>query len=303
MRIPFDAIAGALKVLPSAKKDVDVPVRVGVFVDAGAPASLIELVRTAFVPQATSGLVRVERIGEAPIHVKADTDLAIVIAGGSERLRGAVQEVVVGGAPTVVLAEEAAQAPFITEDTPVLGLVAGTDAERLRDDLARWIMARVDKQQAFAANFPILRTAAAAGVIRQAALGNALTGALVIIPGADFPVMTLAQLGMMAQLALIYGKPVHPERGYEAAGVVLAGLAVRALARRVAQQAGPAAFAVKAVAGGAGTYAMGLALTELYRRDVDYAPVNGAVASAVRTARDAFAGITGGAHAPAGERA
>ncbi|MDY4040587.1 MAG: hypothetical protein SOY67_00550 [Collinsella sp.] len=294
MGIPFDAVTGALKVLPSAKKDVDVPVRVAVFVEAGAPAGLIGLVREAFVPQTTSGLVRVERIGEGPVQVKGDTDLSIVIAAGTPRLQSAVQEIVIGGAPCAVIAEDAAAAPFITEDTPVLGLIAGADPERMKAALAHWIIERVDKQAAFAANFPILRVAAASGVITQAALGNALTGALVFIPGADFPVMTLAQLGMMAQLALIFGKPIRPERGYEAAGVVAAALLMRAAVRQLAHRAGPAAFAVKALAGGAGTYAMGWALTALYRGDVDYTRANEAVASAVRLGRSALASVAGG---------
>lgn len=295
MGIPFDVMTGALKVLPSAKKDVDAPVRVAVFVDEGAPESLVGLVRESFVPQTTSALVRVERIGDGAVQVKGDTDLSIVIAAGTPRLHAAVQEIVIGGAPTAVLAEDASAAPFITEDTPVLGLIAGTDAGRMKAALARWVISRVDKQAGFAASFPILRAAAASDVIAQASLGNALTGALVFIPGADFPVMTIAQLGMMARLALIFGKPIRPERGWEAAGVVASALAMRAAVRRLARRAGPAGFAVKALAGGAGTYAMGRALTELYRRDVDYARANEAVGSIIRRGRAALAGGRGSA--------
>lgn len=294
MNIPLDKIIGTLKVLPTAKKDVDEPVRVAVFVDGSASADLIAAVRDAFVPQTTSALVRVERLGAEPVSLKADTDLSLVLTGGSEQLQGAVQEIVIGGAPTVIVTDDAAAVSFIREETPVLGYVAEPDRSRLQVELAHAIISRVEKRLAFAANFPFLRVAAASEVIRSAALGNALTGALVFIPGADFPVMTAAQLGMMAQLALVFGKPIRPERAWEAAGVVASAFLVRALARQLVRRAGPAGFAVKALVGGAGTWAMGWVLTQVYQSDIDYAPVNRAAARLIGLGRSALSTLTGG---------
>lgn len=287
---PFDKVASAVKVGMSARGDADTPVRVGVFVDASATPFLIDAVRSAFVPQTTSALVRVERLSDAPIAVKTDTDLAIVISCGSERLQSAVQEIVVFGAPTVVLAESSVEVPFIKEDTPMLGLIAATDAEHLRDALARWILDRTEKGDAFAANFPFMRSAAANRAIASTAVTNTLTGALVFVPGADFPVLTLAQLGMLMQLSAIYGKPIRAERCYEVAGVLVSGALLRALARAASRPAGKAAFAVKALVAGAGTYGMGRALAALYERDVDYTPLNDALGALVRRVRSVVGG-------------
>lgn len=289
MRIPLDKVTGAFKAGAAAKKDSDVPVRVSVFVDETASPAIIAAVREAFVPQTTSALVRVDRIGADPCAVKPDTDVSIVISCGSERLQTAVQEIVIAGAPTVVLAESAVEVPFITADTPMLGLIAATDRTYLLEMLARWILERTEKETAFAANFPFMRIAAANRVIVQTAGTNLVTGALVFVPGADFPVMTLAQIGMMAQLAMIFGKPIKPERGYEAAGVVLSGLVLRALTRQLVKPAGHAAFLVKALMGGFGTYAMGRALAEVYQRDVDYTRANEVVSAAARKGRDLIA--------------
>lgn len=290
MGFPFDKVVSAVKLGVSARGEADTPVRVGVFVDASATPFLIDTVRAAFVPQTTAALVRVERLGDAPITVKTDTDLAIVISCGSARLQSTVQEIVVFGAPTVVLAESSVEVPFIKEDTPLLGLIAATDADHLRDELSRWILERTEKGTAFAANFPFMRAAAAGRTIASTALTNAVTGALVFVPGTDFPVLTLAQLGMLLQLAGIYGKPIHVERGYEVAGVLVSGALLRALARAASRPAGKAAFLVKALVAGAGTYGMGHALAALYERDVDYTPLNDLLASAVRRARAAAGG-------------
>lgn len=281
MGIPIDSILNTVKLGASVRGEADVSVRVAVFVDATATPFLIDAIREAFVPQTTSALVRVERLGEAPASAKDDTDVSIVLSCGSVRLQEHVQELVVCGAPVVVLSESSVEVPFIRHDTRMLGLIAATDKTYLLDTLARWILERTEKQSAFAANFPFMRIAAANRVIASASLGNLATGALFFMPGADFPVMTVAQMGMMLQLAAIFGKPMRFERAYEAAGILMAALAMRAGTRVLVRQAGHACFLVKAMVGGLGTYGIGRALCILYERDVDYSRLNDAVSGAV----------------------
>lgn len=303
MGIPIDKIASAAKMGASAHNEADTPVRVGVYVDESATKFLIDTVREAFVPQTTSALVRVERLGEETVTVKPDTDIVIVISCGGAHLQAAVQQIVVAGAPTVVLAESSVEVPFIPQDTRMLGLVAATDKVHLLESLARWILDRTEKGVAFAANFPFMRVAAANRAITSTALTNMATGALIFIPGADFPVMTLAQLGMMLQLATIYGKPIRAERGYEVAGVLGAGLVLRGCARLACRRAGYAGFAVKALVGGVGTFALGRALTALYERDVDYSAANellGKIAGRLRTVMAGAAGFAAGDDAAVG---
>lgn len=286
MRIPVDNIVDTVKLGASVQGDADVPVRVSVFVDASATPFLIEAVRGAFVPQTTSALVRVERLGASPVSVKPDTDVALVLSCGSEGLQERVQEIVVSGAPTVVLAESSVEVPFITEDTRMLGLVAATDTTYLLETLARWILDRTEKDTAFAANFTFMRIAAANRIIASASLSNVATGALFFIPGADFPVMTATQVGMMLKLAAVFGKPMRFERGYEAAGIVAVAFALRAGTRVLAKQAGHASFLLKALVGGLGTYGIGRALCALYERDVDYSRLNDAVLGTVGRVKD-----------------
>ena len=196
MKIPVDKLTRAFKMGASVKKDSDTPVRVSVYLDSSASRFLAETVRDAFVPQTTSGIVRVERLGEERIAPKTDTDVVLVLSCGSDRLESAVQELVIAGAPVCVLAESAVEVPFIEESTPVLGVVAATDKTYLLETLARWILDRTEKETAFAANFAFMRIAAANRIITSCALTNMATGALVFLPGADYPVMALAQVGM-----------------------------------------------------------------------------------------------------------
>ena len=114
----------------------------------------------------------------------------------------------------------------------MLGVVAATDKTYLLETLARWILDRTDKETAFAANFAFMRIAAANRIITSCALTNMATGALVFLPGADYPVMALAQVGMLFELAAVFGRGIKPERGYEVAGVLAGGLVIRAVTAR-----------------------------------------------------------------------
>ena len=67
MKIPVDKLTRAFKMGASVKKDSDTPVRVSVYLDSSASRFLAETVRDAFVPQTTSGIVRVERLGESEL--------------------------------------------------------------------------------------------------------------------------------------------------------------------------------------------------------------------------------------------
>ncbi len=282
MRVPVEKIADVLRMGFEYTHDADDQLRIGVYVDAGAPTTIVETVRDAFVPQLTTALVRVERLGEQPVQPKGDTDVALVITSGAAYLEAQVQRLVVAGVPTVCLAESCVEVPFIKTDTPMLGLIASTNKTYLLETLAGWILDRTDKQLAFAANFPFMRVAQAHRLVGQAALRNAVTGALVFVPGSNYPVMTLAQISMALALAETYGKGLKLERLYEIAFVAASGLVLRTGARFICARTPHVGFLVKALIGGAGTYGMGRALMWFYARDLDHADVREKVQALVR---------------------
>lgn len=281
MRVPLNKIADMAKLGATTVKQSDDPVRVAVIVDDTATPFLIQTVRDAFVPQTTSAIVRVSRIADFDAALKRDTDIVLVLTCGSDALQDAVQRIVIAGAPVAVLCESSVEVPFIEQDTKMLGLVSATDETTLLETLARWILDHTEKQTAFAANFPFMRIAAANRVVTSSMLTNMATGALFFVPGADYPVMVAAQIGMMIQLASIFGKPLSFDRVYDAAGILASGLGMRAITRQLCRSAGHYAFAVKAVMAAGGTYAMGRALCSLYESDTDYSRANDVVSSFV----------------------
>lgn len=103
----------------------------------------------------------------------------------------------------------------------------GEGAERAVDAV---VAALGDAAVATGRRNPGLRPAVGRALVRRAARQATGVGALPL-KGADMPVLALVQVGLVAQLAALYGRPMGPERAIEAAAVVAAGFGWRGVAR------------------------------------------------------------------------
>ncbi len=101
-----------------------------------------------------------------------------------------------------------------------------------------------DKAVAAGRRHQSLRATVAEQVIGDAARQAATVG-VVGFGGADMPAMTLIQVGLVAQLAALHGRPLDGRRGLEIAGVIAGAFGWRAIARRVAVVAPLSRFAVR----------------------------------------------------------
>jgi uncharacterized protein (DUF697 family) len=110
---------------------------------------------------------------------------------------------------------------------------------------------------ALAAALPALRAAVIEHTIQATARQNALVGAVIILPGADMPVMTMNQLKMVLRIGAAYGYRADLQRTVEMLGVIASGLGMRALARRAVEYVPGLGWAMKASFGYVGTEAIG----------------------------------------------
>lgn len=156
-------------------------------------------------------------------------------------------------------------------------------AASLDERMGGWVIAACnDKRLAFALAFPFVRKPLSLEAVNSTALQNAGVGLLVIIPGADMPVMTLNQAKMLLMIAASYGEELNAERVKELAALVGGAFACRAVARQLVAFLPALGWAVKAAIGYTGTIAMGRAAIEYYE---DGATL-GKLADAVGQARD-----------------
>jgi uncharacterized protein (DUF697 family) len=143
------------------------------------------------------------------------------------------------------------------------------------DEIAHTIAVRLREEAALlAAGVPALRGAVSAHIVRSFSRKNAVVSALIFVPGADLPVLTLNQIRMILKLGHVHGRKTSRDLIPEMAVTFGAGLGLRTVARTLLDFVPVAGWAVKSAVAYTGTRALGeaavLRLSE--KVDVDAAP-------------------------------
>ena len=171
---------------------------------------------------------------------------------------------------------------FDASDEPIA--LADEAADQMRERMGAWIIATCrEKRLAFALAFPFVRRPLSLEAVGATAMQNAGVGLVLILPGADMPVMTLNQAKMLLQIAAAYGQPMTIARVKELACVVGGAFACRTVARQLVGVVPALGWAVKAAIGYAGTEAMGRAAIEYFEAGGSFA----GLADVVGKAREA----------------
>lgn len=122
-----------------------------------------------------------------------------------------------------------------------------------------------ERASGLAARLPALRAGICDSLVRNAAKRSGMVGSVIPVPGADLPVLLLAQVRLVLRIAHAYGEPVDTKRLPELLGVVASGIGLRGVARQLAGSLGPAWLVKGAVAYG-GTRAIGEATIRYFER-------------------------------------
>lgn len=134
------------------------------------------------------------------------------------------------------------------------------------EEIAQAIAGRLgESATSLAARLPELREPVADALIERFSQRNAIIGAAVFVPGADFAVLTLNQLRLVLRLGAAYGVEVDQQRMPEVLATIGAGLGFRALARRLLGSVPVAGFLVKGGVAYAGTRALGEAAQRYFQ--------------------------------------
>ncbi|HJZ61584.1 MAG TPA: hypothetical protein VKD47_05415 [Miltoncostaeaceae bacterium] len=181
-----------------------------------------------------------------------DPDLAASVLAGRKRDGGRVIAVLVGGTSARARMARA----FLSH--PPLAESDLVHARALDERALREIAAALgDVAIATASRHPALREAVAAHLINRASRRAAAIAAI-MLPGADMPAITLVQVGLIARLAAVHGRPLGGgKRLAEIVAVVVGGLGWRSVARQTVRLVPGAGWAAKGAIGYSGTRAVG----------------------------------------------
>lgn len=258
--IPFSQVRDAAEGARASEARRRSCVRVAIELEEGAPDDLAFALRDALMPETASGLVHVGRVRKgAVLRVSPDCDLAIVVAGTSGAAAGVARAFSRVGVPCAVVVETSVEAPELA-GTPGVALVSAASPEVLLPKLASWMADSCRADVALAANFPLCRRAVAERCIRERSAQGAAVGLLPLSGGADMPVLAAGQTLMALDLAGAYGHGPSADRLADVAAVIFAGLASRAVARRVSRVLPGLGWLVRGAVAYGGTAAIGWAL-------------------------------------------
>lgn len=215
-----------------------------------------------------------------------DPTLQVAALAGAKRSGRRVIVLVIGGPRQRQSLEQTVLAHRPLELSNVAHMVTLTDVDVVLHTIARVLG---PDGVPIARHVPALREAVADNLVAQISRQAGTIGAAVMVPGADMPVITILQVRMVMQLAVIYGRPLDARRGLEIAGVLAGAIGWRALARRVVAGVPVAGFALRAGVAFSGTRAVGEAAKTYFatlgeRADV---PLDGLADALKRGARRA----------------
>jgi len=284
MRLPVD-IKDIMSSSTRMTEERERELRIAVFVDVTAPDELVDAIKEALRPQTSRARLHVEAVapGEALIIDQA-ADAVIAICGAGDILKGSVAGAREKFVPTAVLAlGEHSDVVSRRLNHPILDTVTGPTSDEVVAKLGAWLADRVSgKRLALAANFALVRRAVAEEAVKATSFQNGVIGAVLIIPGADMPVMTANQAKMVLQIAAAYGVTLGADRIKELAAVVGGAFAFRAIARQFLDFIPGIGWAIKGAVGYSGTLAMGYAAIEYFEGGADLS----GLAEKLREARD-----------------
>lgn len=294
MQIPVD-----IKAVIDEATNIDearaTPISVSIYMDETAPGDVQAHVRQAFASASAHARVSMVYFPSFPVVAAPDADMAVIVAGLDEHVGAYAADIRAAGVPVMVvttlpgLAAEIAEAsghPILEDDlvSPAIDDVlalpeqAGSANEpysltidgalSLNKRMGEWVIeACREKRLAFALAFRFVRKPLSLEAVNATAVQNAGIGLVVILPGADLPIMTLNQAKMLLQIAAAYGQPMAVERVKELAAVVGGAFACRAVARQLVAFVPALGWAIKAAIGYSGTVAMGRAAIEYFEGD------------------------------------
>lgn len=158
--------------------------------------------------------------------------------------------------PIVAVAFDEEELPFVyATDVVRVGPGEPLPVERITKAIAHRLG---ERGVGLAARLPVLRRAVCARIVAEFSRKNGIIGVVVIVPGADLPILAVNEIKMLLLLDQAYGLDLDPRaRLPEVAATIGAGFGFRAVAREMLDLIPVWGWIVKGAIAYAGTRAIG----------------------------------------------
>ena len=207
----------------------DTLISVLMFIDEAASNEASAEVRNLFLSSSPNVRLQITYFNSASVLIDEKADMLVIVAcdtGISTEIAKASRD---AGVPayTIVDGKTAASTPSAFAGNMLSGdyctLIASDveSSKMMRNKLGSWIAnVCVGKKFAFASAFTFVARPLATEIVHLTAIENAAIGFVPAICAADFPLMLINQVKMLAQIAAVYGRKLDSSILKEAAGVL-----------------------------------------------------------------------------------
>ena len=211
----------------------DTLVSVLMLVDEAASNEASAEVRNLFLSSASNVRLQITYFNSAKVAIDEKADMVVIVSCDTNVSSEIARLSRDSGVPayTVVDGKTAASTPSAFTGNMLSGdyctLIADDpDSSKLmKNKLGSWIAnVCVGKKFAFASAFTFVARPLASEIVHLTAIENAAIGFVPAICAADFPLMLVNQVKMLAQIAAVYGKKLDSSILKEAAGVLIGAI-------------------------------------------------------------------------------
>jgi uncharacterized protein (DUF697 family) len=270
-----------LEAIGLTERQAAFPREVAVFVDTSLDPAFLAHAKGEFRMRSDNVLLTIYPYFDEALAVAEGTTVAIVLAEDSPATGRLLTNALRMGVPAAVLALDPVRLQQIARENyneidPLSIVLADERAdaserfERLFAALGEWVVRKLPEDQlALARAFDFVREPFVESAIQATSLQNGAIAAVVFIPGADMPLLTLNQAKLFMQIAAAYGKSVDVQRLGELIVLALSGFGFRALARRLVGVVPVLGWAIRGGVGYTGTLAIGKAAKEYFEKGGD----------------------------------
>lgn len=211
------------------------PTHTLVIIDMSAARELVLELKRLLCAEQPSAELSIKEL-EYGVGTTLVPDLAIFVVGSQFALVAKeAMRLAESGVPCALIAESSLDLPsFDNLDErfkDLLTPIAVSNTADLAKPLAQWMVEASDKAVAFAASYSFCRQTLIDSLVLLCAAQNAAVGAVDIIHGSDFPIMTVNQLKLALSIAAASGRSLSPAFLIDTALVLACGLSWRQLAR------------------------------------------------------------------------
>lgn len=252
----------------------NVPISITLLIDNEADEKLSAHIRNLFLTSNPNAKVSINYFEEGYKYASPTDDCVFIVAGISANAGRLADEILASGVPVFTITHNKFELmtacqnqhhELSGDDCAELRDFTPKEVTKLNDRIGGWICAVLpNKETAFARTFNFVAHGVARDCVMLTSAQNTAIGALPIIPGADFAILTANQVKMLIQIAGCYGHDISKDMIKEIGAILVCAFGFKRFAsglKKFIPVLGPVIGG--GVAGG-GTYALGVAIIEYF---------------------------------------